>query len=140
MTVGKTMSVSGPRPLSVLIVDPDLDTVDSLATLVGLWGHLPWTAQDGETAMKVARDHCPDVVILDIGLGDMNCWDLVPRLREVRGVREALFVVVTAWASPNAVHRTSQAGCEVHLSKPADPEFLRCLLARRQQENKRHES
>src|SRR5438132_14196259 len=77
-----TMGAPTPhRPLRVLVVEDCPDTRDSLSVLLRRWGHSVDLAADGPTALRQAADHPPDIVLLDIGLPGMSCWDVAQRLR-----------------------------------------------------------
>jgi CheY-like chemotaxis protein len=123
------MDHSPPPPRGVLIVDADADTTTSLAALVRLWGHRAWVANCGQAALRLAFEHGPDVVILDLGLPDMMGWELASRLRRSPSLRGALMVVVSGFTRPDDYARSFEAGCDLYYLKPADPEQLRCLLA-----------
>lgn len=117
--------------LTVLVVDDEDDAADSLATLVGLWGHRSLLARRGEDALRLAAEHRPDVAVLDLGLPDMTGWELARRLRGLPGLRRALLVAVSGSGFPEDYEKSYEAGFAVHFLKPTDPELLRLLLESR---------
>jgi CheY-like chemotaxis protein len=132
--------VEPPEPLRVLIVDDCADTTSSLAWLVQLWGYQAHTARDGHEALRLAAQHHPHVILLDIGLPGMTGWELVPRLRLLPGLEQVFVAVVSGYGRDEDVHRSQEVHCDLHLTKPVHPERLHELLAARQKEKCNHVS
>jgi len=126
-------------PLRVLIVEDCADTADSLAMLVRFWGHDPRIAPDGSTALTIAAEQRPDVVLLDVGLPDGDGLILVPRLRELPGERQALIAVTSGFGRPDDRARSREAGADAFFLKPVDPDVIRGLLAARHREGTGHD-
>jgi CheY-like chemotaxis protein len=116
------------RPLRVLVVDDCHDTTESLSMLLRLWGHIPYLAHDGPTALREAAVHSPDVVLLDIGLPGMNGWDVARKLRNQPGTEKALLVAMSGYGSNRDQMNSRDAGCDLHLLKPVAPDLLQRLL------------
>jgi len=133
------VKVSPARSLCVLIVDDCTDTTESLAVLARVWGFQAHIANDAQTALWLATEHCPDVVLLDVAMPGMTGWQLARRLREVRGLEKALLVALSGYASEADCRHSFEAGCDRHLVKPADPEQVRLLLAGREKEVQGHD-
>ena len=68
--------------LRILAVDDNVDLADSLALVLGLWGHTVCTAYDGLAALEVAASFRPDVVLMDLGLPKMDGLEVARRLRQ----------------------------------------------------------
>jgi CheY-like chemotaxis protein len=115
-------------PLRVLVVDDCPDTTDTLALLLEMWGHAVWVAHDGPTALEIARDCRPDVLLSDIALPGLSGWELARQMRALAGLSKALLVAVTGYAHQDDVTGSGQAGFNLHLTKPVDPEQLQQLL------------
>jgi CheY-like chemotaxis protein len=113
--------------LSVLVIDDCKDTVNSCTLMLEIWGYLVHTAHDGQEALDTARACRPDVVLLDIGLPRASGWEAARRLREECGLGGAL-VVISGDGREADVQRSKEAGINIHLLKPADPDELRQLL------------
>jgi PAS domain S-box-containing protein len=110
----------------VLVVDDNQDAADSLAQLVRLLGHEVDVAYDGPSAVAAVRARAPDVVLCDIGLPGMDGYAVA---REVRGISPRLLLVaVSGYAQPEDVARATEAGFDLHVAKPPDPERLVALL------------
>src|SRR6266852_1961246 len=95
------MRVNGPhsRPsgrtgLRILIVEDDADTADSMAILLRLYAYDVLVACDGVTALQMALEKQPDVVLLDIGLPKLDGWELARQLRsQISGKRPLLIAI-----------------------------------------------
>ncbi len=101
---------------------------ESLAELVGLFGHRVEVAFDGPSAIEKVRQHRPEIVLCDIGLPGMTGYDVAKALRaELDG--NIRLVAVSGYAQPEDVKRAEDAGFDAHLAKPADPAAIERLLA-----------
>ncbi len=119
--------------LRVLVVDDNRDAAESLALVLQLAGHETRTAGDGPQALVAAREFRPAAVLLDIGLpGPMDGYKVALRLREEPGLEAVLLVAVTGYGTPEDVARAREARFDRHITKPADPEQVRRLLAESQ--------
>jgi two-component system, chemotaxis family, CheB/CheR fusion protein len=116
--------------LRVLVVDDSPDTAESLALLLWAWGHEAITASDAPSALEEAARHSPEAALVDIGLPGMDGFELARRLRQLRGMAGALLVALTGLATEPDRQRALEAGFNLHVAKPADPDELRLLLLR----------
>jgi CheY-like chemotaxis protein len=91
--------------------------------------HEVHTAGDGPAALRAAEAFRPEVVLLDIGLPQMDGYEVARRLREQTGVKRALVVALTGYGQEEDRRRTREAGFDAHLVKPADLADLQRLLA-----------
>lgn len=113
----------------VLIVDDNEDAAESLAMLVELMGHRAWTALDGAAALAAARAHAPDVVLLDVGLPDMDGYEVARQLRRRAETEHAFLVALTGYGQPEDRQRALAAGFDRHELKPLSATALGPLLA-----------
>ena len=125
------MGALPPVPLRVLVVDDNHDAADSLALLLKCWGYAPAVAYDGPAALALAAAEPPPVALLDIGLPGMDGCEVARRLRTLPGTARALLVAVTGHGQEEDVRRCYEAGIDLHLIKPIDPEELRATLQAR---------
>jgi PAS domain S-box-containing protein len=116
-----------PSTLRVLVVDDNVDAADSVALLMRMDGHEVRTAYDGPTALRVAPEFRPQVVLLDIGMPGMDGYEVARRLRGEFG-REVLLVAMTGFGQEEDRRRATEAGFDHHLVKPADPAALDDIL------------
>jgi PAS domain S-box-containing protein len=117
-----------PRSYRVLIVDDNVDSANGLATLLGLSGHEVRVAHDGEEALVTAREHRPEVMLLDIGLPGMDGYELATRLRQEGWSKDSVLIAVTGYAEAKARDRSAEAGFQHHLVKPLNFETLLALV------------
>lgn len=128
MTGSATGLDSSALPRRVLIVDDNVDSAESLATLVGLWNHQVRTAYDGAAALEVAASFLPEIVVLDIGLPGMNGYELASQLHSRPEFGSPLLVALTGYGQEDDRQRSHAAGFSYHLTKPADLEALQRVL------------
>jgi CheY-like chemotaxis protein len=114
----------------ILVVDDNRDSADSLSMLLSFLGADVRVARTGAEAVEMFRSYEPAVVLLDIGLPDMDGYDVARRLRGERRAQQPTIVALTGWGQDRDRERARDAGCDHHLIKPADINVLRALLAR----------
>jgi len=119
---------AGRRLLRVLIVDDNRDATDSMAMLVGMWGHEVRRAYDGEAALAMASACRPDVLLLDVAMPRMDGCHLARELRRQTLSREALLIAITGYA--DEAHRLicKEAGFDHVLAKPVEPSVVENLM------------
>ena len=118
------------RPgLRILVVDDSEDAVESLALLLGIWGHEVATARDGAAALDLVSRKPPHVVLLDIGLPGISGYEVAKRIRAREGGKDIMLVALTGYGQAEDRRRATEAGFTVHLVKPVVPEALQRLLA-----------
>jgi CheY-like chemotaxis protein len=121
--------VAGGR--TVLVVDDNIDAAESLAMVLGLHGYNVRTMHDGESALAAVRQQPPDAVVLDIGLPEMDGYEVARRLRANPHGRQMLLIALTGYGQAEDRQRAENAGFDHHLVKPVDPGTLERLLSRR---------
>jgi len=114
----------------VLIVDDNADGAESMALVLKVLGHDVRTAFEGASALKEAEDFRPQIVLLDIGLPGMHGYDVALRLRRVPGCERTHLVAVTGYGQAEDKRRTSEAGFDLHLTKPVSFESVEKLFER----------
>ncbi|HET8713043.1 MAG TPA: ATP-binding protein [Gemmatimonadales bacterium] len=119
----------GTRRCRVLVVDDNVDSVDSLGMLLRLLGHEVETASDGRSALVKADEFRPQVAILDIGLPKVNGYDLARQIRERDWARDVVLVALTGWGQEQHRRRSEEAGFNHHLTKPVEFDVLQKILA-----------
>jgi PAS domain S-box-containing protein len=139
----------------VLVVEDNPDAAETLADLLDLWGHEVRMARDGLQAIEIAAGYYPEVVLLDIGLPGIDGYEVARRLREIPQTpltpprsknggkagpgtadegpgtadRRPLLIALTGYGQEEDRRLSREAGFDVHLTKPVDPEYLRRLIA-----------
>jgi len=110
----------------VLIVDDNRDAADSLAMLLRLGHHEVLAVSSGQEALDAVRSFRPDLVLLDIGLPDLDGYEVARRLRAA-GYQSTL-TALTGFGQAEDRERTRRAGFDHHLVKPVDPRTLQAML------------
>jgi CheY-like chemotaxis protein len=116
------------KPLRVVVVDDNVDSAESLRTLLAMSGHDVLAIHSGLTAPEAAREHRPHVMLLDIGLPGLNGYQVAERLRETPDLKDIVLVALTGYGQEEDRWRSMQAGFDYHLVKPVDPHQLGELL------------
>jgi|GEM_PF-267922 len=119
--------------LSILLADDNVDSAEMMRDLLDALGHEALLAHDGAGALalverQVQSARAPDVIILDIGLPDMDGAELARRLRAMPALARTRLVAHTGYGAPHDREKTSAAGFDVHLVKPASIEQLQAAL------------
>ena len=112
----------------VLIVDDNVDAADSLALVLELDGHVTKAVYSARDALEQAVVFGPDVVLLDIGLPEMDGYEVARRVRALTRLADIKLVALTGYGQVEDLRRAEDAGFDDHLVKPVDFETLsRCL-------------
>jgi PAS domain S-box-containing protein len=123
-----SVGVSKTRPLRILVVDDNVDITLSLALLLELEGHIVCSANSGVEALARTADFEPQLALLDVGMPDMNGYELAARLRRLPRAAQITLIAVTGWGTERDKARALEAGFDHHLTKPVDPDQLSALV------------
>jgi len=113
-----------------LIVDDVADVSEMLSVFLSLAGYEVVTALSASEALEAARSTHFDVVISDIGMPQMNGYELAQALRSTPGYEGVPLVAVTGFSLYDDLQRSLQSGFNAHLTKPVDPNELFQLIER----------
>lgn len=127
-TVDADRSSRAPR-LRVLVVDDNEDAAESLALLLSTMGHKTTVANSGTAAILSAERDRPDLILLDIGLPDMDGYETAQRLSESPRTREIACIALTGYGQEQHRQRSLELGFKAHLTKPVEPATLGRILA-----------
>jgi two-component system CheB/CheR fusion protein len=117
-----------PRDTRVLVVDDSADITETMAAVLELKGHRVETALTGRQALETAGQFRPTVILLDIGMPDMDGYTVAERLRKLPGLEDTIFVAVSGYGAPENRARAKEAGFDFYLVKPVDYANLEQLL------------
>jgi PAS domain S-box-containing protein len=117
------------QSLRVLVVDDLPDNADSLAALLETMGHRVDVVYGGADAFDKAAAVHPDVVFLDLGMPEIDGFEVCRRLRATPWGRALCLIALTGWGQAEDRRRTQEHGFDHHLVKPIDPLMLRDLVA-----------
>ena len=112
----------------VLIVEDHPETADLLGRYARLLECETRVCHTGEEALKQALDFLPQIVLLDIGLPDIDGWDLAKTLKDKLDPIHPVIIAVTGHTSHEDRLRSKRAGIDHHLNKPAFRADLMRLL------------
>lgn len=113
----------------VLLADDNCDASDLLAQLLRMSGHIVHIAHDGIAAIELAREHRPDVLVLDIGMPGLNGYQVAQHVRAQPWGTKPLIIAATGWGQEQDRQKSAKAGFDLHLTKPFDPQVLTDLIA-----------
>jgi two-component system CheB/CheR fusion protein len=112
----------------VLVVEDNLDSAETLATMLDMMGHEARVANDGPTGIDVFARFKPSIVLLDIGLPGLSGFEVAERLRADPAASSLKIIALTGYGSDSDRARSKTAGFDHHLVKPVDFEVLEKLL------------
>jgi CheY-like chemotaxis protein len=128
---GKTSRQVAPdNQRRILVVDDNVDAAQSLERLLRTDGHSVSTVYTGSAAVHAAATFEPDVVLLDIGLPDVDGYEVARQIRSSAAGKEVILIAVTGWGQPEDRQRALEAGFHHHLTKPVEYAALSELLDR----------
>ena len=115
------------RP-SALVVDDVSDVTEMLSVLMTHAGYEVTTASSAVDAIAFAREHHFDIVISDIGMPEMNGYELAEALRSLPSYESVPLVAVTGYSMFDDRNRSLTAGFDEHITKPIDPRAFLDLI------------
>lgn len=118
-----------PGALRVMVVDDNVDAAQMLAALLEVQGHAVSVEYDARGALERAQRERPDVLLLDIGLPDMDGYELARCLRSQAGGARATLVALTGYGQSQDRKEAEEAGFDHYLVKPADMDQVNEVLA-----------
>jgi CheY-like chemotaxis protein len=113
----------------ILIIEDNLDAAESLREALQLADHEVEVASSGPEGLRKARALKPDVVLCDIGLPDMDGYEVARSMRSDTELRSVHLVALTGYALPDDLAKAKEAGFEQHLAKPSSVEQIEQVLA-----------
>ena len=120
---------TGNKPRgTVLVVDDVPDVTEMIELLLKHAGYDVSTADSAQDALHLARLNHYDLVISDIGMPEMNGYELAAALRELAAYNKTPLIAVTGYSEYDDRGRAVRAGFNVHLTKPIEPTQLLTLM------------
>jgi CheY-like chemotaxis protein len=120
----------GHAGLRVLVVEDDPDTADSMSMLLHLYAYDVQVARDGKAALRAILESQPDVVLLDIGLPKLDGWQLAKAIHSQSTSKRPFLIAISGYGREADQARSQEAGIDLHLVKPVEPEMLHQVLHR----------
>ena len=106
--------------MRILVVDDNKDAATSMAALIELSGHEVATAFNGREALAKAAAWRPALVLLKLGMADMDGYEVARRLRQLDGLQAISVHALSGWGQSGDCVKTTAAGFDSHLGKPVD--------------------
>ena len=113
---------------TALVVDDVADVTEMLAVVLTHAGYSVVTAASAPAALRAARERHFDVIISDIGMPEMNGYQLAREVRLLPGYATVPMVAVTGYSMFDDKERSTNAGFNAHMTKPIDPRALLDLI------------
>jgi CheY-like chemotaxis protein len=113
-----------PRPQRVLIVDDSEDIRELWRLWLTFWGFEVEEAPDGAEAVRRAKAHRPDLVLMDLWMPVLDGLDATVQLKANQATTDVPVLALSADVFPPTPDRARAAGCEAILAKPHDPDTL----------------
>ena len=115
------------EPFSILVVDDNPPSVETLAAVLDARGFIVHTATSGTKALEILRDYQVDILLADVKMPDMNGVEL---FRETKKIRPAITaILMTGYSANEVVQQGLAEGVKAILDKPLDISFLLLLFS-----------
>jgi len=112
----------------ILVIDDNENCAKIMMWTMEIFGHTVEMATDGPTAIELAKSFRPNVVLLDIGLPEMNGYEICQAMKKEPALQNTVFIAQTGWGQQEHRERTKEAGFDHHLVKPVDMKALTNIL------------
>ena len=123
-------SSSAPHMPSILIVDDSHDSANTLCSLFGAHGYKTHVAYDGLAALEAAKAHLPDVILLDLGMPELDGVHAARFFREDEQLKNRVLIAVTGHADELHRSQCEAVGFDYVFAKPAAWENLKSTIDR----------
>ena len=113
----------------ILLIEDNSDALETLRLLLELEGHRVEAADTGERGIELARQKAFTAALIDIGLPDLDGYNVARRIRSTPFGAGVVLVALTGYSEPEDFRRAREAGFNAHLVKPVDPDTLTKTLS-----------
>jgi CheY-like chemotaxis protein len=129
-------STDGPKPTSVtskvsldiLLVDDNEDALELLGEIIRVLGHRPHIANHPMRALELAAKVKPALALLDIGLPEIDGYELARRIRAIAGLESIRLVALTGYGQASDRAKSAASGFDTHLVKPVGMDQIRAAI------------
>ena len=130
-----TIAETSAAPSRIMLVDDNIDALDALHLLLELEGHQVIVAHNGRDAVMLAAKEVPEVGIIDIGMPEMDGFEVARTIRANEALTHMFLIALTGYSSESDKSRALAAGFDYHLTKPVSMERLADVLSHRDGRN-----
>ncbi len=113
--------MTNQRPRTVLLVEDNYDNRAIYTTILEYHGFAVLSAEDGNSGVEMAKQHHPDLIVMDVSIPGMNGWEATRTLKGSPDTAPIPILVLTAHAMSADRDRAFAEGANAYISKPADP-------------------
>jgi CheY-like chemotaxis protein len=115
--------------LKILVIDDNEASAKTLSWMMEFMGHEVRFALNAQEGMETARQFKPRVIMLDIGLPDINGYELCKLMRKDPAFKDVAFIAQTGWGQQEHLRKSREAGFDYHLVKPIQLAHLESILS-----------
>ena len=112
----------------VLVCDDELYILESVTYVVREEGFIPLTAEDGDQALRIARESLPDLILLDIMIPKRNGFEVCRELKSDPATRGTYIILFTSMGQDRDMEEGYESGADEYITKPFSPRSLRKRL------------
>jgi two-component system cell cycle response regulator DivK len=122
------MNANGKAPKTILIVEDNELNMKLFNDLLEAHGYITLQTKDGLEALRMAREHRPDLILMDIQLPEVSGLEVTRWLKDDEELRSIPVIAVTAFAMKGDEQKIRDGGCEAYIAKPISvAHFLRTV-------------
>ena len=121
--------IASQATFRILIADDNKDAAQSTGMMLRMSGNEVRIVHNGLQAVEEAAVFRPDIILLDIGMPQINGYEAARRIRQQRWGKDMVLVALTGWGQEDDKQRATAAGFDQHFTKPVNPTDLEQLLA-----------
>jgi len=114
--------------LKILLIDDNKDFAEVMSELIEMLGYRTYTATQGREGIAKAKELHTDVIICDIGLPEMNGYEVAEFIRNDNELKDLFLIALSGYTSQKDIERSMQAGFNRHLAKPVDVDDIANIL------------
>ncbi|WP_394778570.1 PAS domain S-box protein [Undibacterium sp.] len=104
----------------IVVIDDNIDAADTLTMALEMLGYEVFSAHTGTAGVEAITQFCPDVALVDIGLPDINGYEVARQVRASDQGKNIFLIAATGWGQPQDRKTAASAGFDQHLTKPID--------------------
>jgi CheY-like chemotaxis protein len=116
--------------LRIVVIDDNVDLVESMLSVLQLLGHEAWGALNGAEGVRLAEEKLPDVAFVDVAMPGMNGFDVAAQIRRRSWGHAMILIALTGWGRDEDQELCRDAGFDHVALKPVDLDYLQVLLGR----------
>lgn len=116
--------------LKVLVVDDYQPAAKTTGRIFEILGHEVFVAHNGQSAIDQAQDVHPDLIMLDIGMPEMDGYEVCKRMRQNPTLKDTKIYAQTGWGGNEDFEKSSESGFDGHLVKPVKIQEIEEILAK----------